>query len=468
MNVPVLQSLRFRLIASVVVIEVVMLTILVLSNLSDIQRAHMERLSATAESILKQFSSSAAVYIAEVDYAELEEYSRRIADHKEIAYLQVFSENNKEVVRIGRDIPQDLLHIDKKPNLAINNNYYDVRADILLAGRKQGSVLIGFTTSEMKAAIQRTRTRSILIAATEIILSVFVTILIGVKLTQKLTWLSQAATKVGKGQLQVELPVKGNDEIAQTAVAFNKMVNELNKYHSEMESVVALRTSELGDANKELETFCHSVSHDLRSPLRAIAGFSKIIQEDYTDKLDEEGADYLTRICDGASKMDTLINDMLELSSVKRKELEIEEVDISLIAREITDRYAYMDKARCVEIDIEDDLISQCDRGLVIIIMENLIGNAWKYTSKKENAIIKLGKKEMNGKRYFYVEDNGAGFDMAYVDKLFEPFKRLHGESEFPGSGVGLATVARAIKKHEGEIWADSVVNKGTTVYFKI
>jgi signal transduction histidine kinase len=450
-----------------VLIEIVMLTILVWSNLNAIQFAHAERLSATSNSILKQFSRTAAVYMAEVDYAELEEYARRIIEHNEIAYLQVFTANNKEVIRLGNDIPEHLVLTDKHP-ARVDDNIFDVEADILLAGRQQGKVHIGFTLAVMNEAIRHSRNRSILIAATEIILSVLVTIFIGLRLTRKLTWLFRAAVQVSEGQLDVELPVKGHDEIAQTAIQFNLMVNELHKYRSQMEELVEVRTFELAVANKELEVFCSAVSHDLRSPLRAISSFSEIVVEDYVDKLDENGIDYLNRIRNSATKMEVLIDDMLQLSRVSRTELEIEEVDISLIATDILQRLTYLEPNRKTELIIEDGITCYGDRGLLIIVMENLIDNAWKYSSKRDVTKIQLGQKQQDGGCTFFIKDNGAGFNMKHVDKLFEEFKRLHGEAEFPGTGVGLATVGRVISRHKGKVWAEAEENKGATFFITL
>lgn len=467
MNIPFYKTLRFRLISSVVVIEVIMLSILVFNNLNAIYLAHTQRLNDTAESTLQQFSRSAATYMAKVDYAELNEYSHRIIENNEISYIKVFTSDKNEVIRVGREIPKYSASIDKHPS-EVDDNRFDVKSDILLAGRTLGHIEMGFSLDVMNGAVNSSRNRSILIALTEIFLSIAVTIFIGMRLTNNLHGLSQAALQVGKGKLNIHLPVKTKDEIGQASEAFNEMVQQLYHYRYEMEELIKERTAELEDANKELETFNYSVSHDLRSPLRAIAGFSEILQEDYADKLDEMGLDYLIRIQDGASKMEVLINDILELSRAKRKELQIEEVDLSLVVLELLDRLTYTGSQRHVERKIQEGLSCQCDRGLFIIVMENLIGNAWKYTGKKEKAVIEFGHYIKDGEDVFFVKDNGAGFDMKHAGKLFEPFKRLHGESEFIGTGVGLATVARVIKRHNGRIWAEAEVGKGSTFYFTL
>jgi signal transduction histidine kinase len=246
--------------------------------------------------------------------------------------------------------------------------------------------------------------------------------------------------------------------------AFEELSNEEERLKVKVEE----RTNELANANNELESFCSAVSHDLRTPLHSISSFSQIVVEDYEDKIDEEGKNYLNQINDSATKMEVLIDDMLQLSRVSQQDIEGEEVDISLIATEILQRLSYLEPDRKIELDIEEGITCFGDRGLLIIVMENLVNNAWKYSSKKTVAKIQLGQKQQNDGCTFFIKDNGAGFNMEHVDKLFKEFKRLHGESEFSGTGVGLATVGRVIKRHQGEIWAEAEVDKGATFYITL
>lgn len=269
--------------------------------------------------------------------------------------------------------------------------------------------------------------------------------------------------------------LRRRDEVGVLSCAFDGMMRrllsafeELSHEEERLKQRVEERTHELEESNQELEAFSYSVSHDLRAPLRAVNGFSRIMLEDYNEKLDDTGQDYLHRINDSTVKMEALIDDMLQLSRITRTELKLEEVNLSLLAMGVVERFQYSEPGRKVKIEIEDDLVCQADQGLMAIVLENLIGNAWKYTSKKENAVIVFGHKEMNGSTVFYIKDNGAGFNMKYADKLFEAFKRLHGESEFQGTGVGLATVGRVIKKHKGKIWAQAEAGKGATFYFEL
>jgi len=241
---------------------------------------------------------------------------------------------------------------------------------------------------------------------------------------------------------------------------------ELSHEEERLKAKVEERTHELEITNKELETFSYSVSHDLRAPLYAVINLIEIMQEDYADNLDEACKENFELIKASMVKMESLINDMLELSQITRKELFYEDIDLSLIASEILQRYQHTNPERQVEIKIEDELECRGDRGLLIIVMENILGNAWKYSANKDIAQIELGRIKKDDLNVYFVKDNGVGFNMEYEEKLFEAFQRLHVETEFQGTGVGLATVARVIGRHKGRIWAESEQGKGATFYF--
>jgi signal transduction histidine kinase len=226
--------------------------------------------------------------------------------------------------------------------------------------------------------------------------------------------------------------------------------------------------TELLAANQELEAFSYSVSHDLRAPLRGIDGFSLALLEDYTDELDEQGRDYLHRVRAATQRMGTLIDDLLNLSRVTRSEMRAERADLAAIARSVASELRKMEPQRQAEIRIEDGLVAFADSHLIRIILENLLGNAWKFTSKREWSCIEFGKTKCGEESVYYVRDNGAGFDPAYAHRLFGAFQRLHDKSDFPGTGVGLATVQRIVHRHGGRIWADSAVDKGATFYFTL
>ena len=233
--------------------------------------------------------------------------------------------------------------------------------------------------------------------------------------------------------------------------------------------VELLRAKEATEAaNQELEAFSYSVAHDLRSPLRAIDGFSLALLEDHGARLDEEGRAYLTRVRTAAQDMAELIDDLLTLSRVTRAEMRQQPVDLSERANAIIDRLRTIDVHRQVKIVIQPDLRAFGDPGLLGVVLENLLGNAWKFTRKRTEALIELGSLGKEGKNVFFVRDNGAGFDMTYAGRLFGVFQRLHHASEFEGTGIGVATVQRIVKRHGGRIWAEGEIDRGATFYFTL
>jgi light-regulated signal transduction histidine kinase (bacteriophytochrome) len=239
--------------------------------------------------------------------------------------------------------------------------------------------------------------------------------------------------------------------------------------NASLEQRVAARTLELETANKELDAFCSSVSHDLRAPLRAIDGFSDALLKDYHDKLDEQGQRYLDRVRSASQRMAQLIDDLLSLSRVARTEMRRQDINLTALAWEVVAGLRQLDPERNVELIVAEGLTARGDPRLIRQVLENLLGNAWKYTSKAFAARIEMGTCEgRNGGPAYFVKDDGAGFDMAYVGKLFGVFQRLHSSVDFPGTGVGLATVQRIIHRHGGEVWAQGAVGQGATFYFTL
>lgn len=234
----------------------------------------------------------------------------------------------------------------------------------------------------------------------------------------------------------------------------------------EMEITRALEATEA--ANRELEAFSYSVAHDLRTPLRGIDGFSKTLLSAYGDQLDDRGQHYLHRIRESSQRMASLIDDLLSLSKITRSELRNDLVDLSNLVRQVADRLSATEPNRNVRFIIRDGIRARCDRALVSLMLTNLIGNSWKFTRHRAEACIEFDSEESNGEEVFFVRDNGAGFDMAYSSKLFGVFQRLHTEREFEGTGIGLATVERVVKRHGGRIWAIGEVDVGATFFFSL
>ena len=294
------------------------------------------------------------------------------------------------------------------------------------------------------------------------------------RVTAPLVQVTRAASAIAQGEYGRRVRVTATGELGELADAFNVMAQRVEDAQSRLEQQVAERTAELRQyaaqleaANRELEAFSYSVSHDLRAPLRSIDGFSQALIEDCEHLLDERGKDHLRRVRAAAERMGHLIDDLLELSRATRSEMRREMVDLSELARRAVAELKAAQPERRVAIEIASDMVVNGDRQLLWLVMRNLLDNAWKFTSRQERAWIRVGVTE-DGERAYYVRDNGAGFDMAYANKLFGAFQRLHATSEFPGTGVGLALVQRIVQRHGGRVWAEGAVGAGATFYFTL
>jgi light-regulated signal transduction histidine kinase (bacteriophytochrome) len=246
------------------------------------------------------------------------------------------------------------------------------------------------------------------------------------------------------------------------------LYQEVQQHAETLEEKVRQRTIQLEAANKELESFSYSVSHDLRSPLRGIDGWSHALLEDCFDQVNAQGKKHLDRIRSETQRMGKLIDGLLELSRVSRSEMKRERVDLSETARAIADHLRESEPGRRVEFIIEPSMTAQGDPRLLEIMLTNLLGNAWKFTGRHDSAVIEFGRMEKDGRSFWFVRDDGAGFGMEYARKLFGPFQRLHRSTEFPGNGIGLATVQRIVNRHGGRVWAEAKVEKGATFYFEL
>ena len=247
-----------------------------------------------------------------------------------------------------------------------------------------------------------------------------------------------------------------------------KLYKEMQDSNTELEQRVAKRTFDLEAINKELEAFSYSVSHDLRAPLRSIDGFSNKILKDYGELFDDQGKDYFMRVKNASQHMGHLIDDLIKLARISRVGMNMEEINLSAVAQLITTELQESNPERRASFDIQEDMIAKGDRNLMQIALQNLLDNAWKYSKNQTETKIEFGSTQKEDKIIYFIRDNGVGFDMRYVDKLFGAFQRLHSLSEFEGTGIGLATVQRIIRRHQGIIWADSEVNKGTTFFFTL
>ena len=285
------------------------------------------------------------------------------------------------------------------------------------------------------------------------------------------TFAAAVALDLGLRVIAVQQWIRAREDREQRATRAETIVtlnSELQILNTELEARVAQRTRELEISNQELQAFSYSVSHDLRAPLRTIDGFSLALLEDYADRLDADGRDFIARVRGGVQRMGTLIDALLQLSRVTRSELQREEVDLTQLATLIFEELHALEGERTVTFCAQPGMVASADPRLLRVAFENLFGNALKFTSKTPQANIEFGQRVKDGETVYFIRDNGAGFDMQYVDRLFTAFQRLHGDREFKGSGIGLATVSRIILRHHGRIWAEGSPGQGATFFFTL
>jgi len=287
--------------------------------------------------------------------------------------------------------------------------------------------------------------------------SLLFTVLFSRHILKDIRLLVSAAKTIGEGNALEAPPLNRTDELGSLAVQLKKSSELIEENKKALE-----------EKNSELEAFSYTLAHDLRSPLRSIASFSQILREEFKDKLDREGLDFLERILNASNRMSILIEDILNLSRITKSEIIISRVSLSDLAQTIMDQLKRRDDKRKFNVIIKSDMFADGDIQLLGLVLENILGNAWKYTGKNTLTEIEFGSKMQDGLNVYFIRDNGAGFDMKYVDKLFKPFQRLHMSADFEGTGVGLTSVKRMITRHNGRIWIESLKDIGTTVYFTL
>ena len=324
-------------------------------------------------------------------------------------------------------------------------------------------------------------------AASEIVavLGIFLVLLLGATLlilrrhTQPLTQLTRTMTATSLGAACVRRPdpdmLTRSDEVGVLAREYNDLLDRLQASYEELcneeqrlRDMVDARTRKLQQTNKELESFAYSVSHDLRAPLRSMNGFCQALQEDYAGQLDATAMDYLSRARRASQRMDRLINDLLRLSRVTRAELVWRNVNLSELVQDSLARLRDQYPQREVETRVEASLFTRGDSALLTVLIDNLVGNAWKYTGKTSQAVIEFGALQQESETVYFVRDNGVGFDMQYADSLFGPFQRLHRDDEFEGTGIGLATAQRIVHSHHGRIRVEARPDEGACFFFTL
>ena len=279
---------------------------------------------------------------------------------------------------------------------------------------------------------------------------------------------SLAAAFLAESLSPYEMTHRGFQEAAARLEGLNQALQRKNRELEEIADSLKRANDATSHANRELEAFSYSVSHDLRTPLRTIDGFSHVLLEDYAAQLDATGQDHLRRMAAAAQRMGQIIDDLLALSRVSRTALVRKRTDLTEIAHQVVEELRSRDPAPPATVIIAPNAVAEVDGQLLRIVLENLFGNAWKFTAKRQRRQIEFGVRREQASTVFFVRDNGAGFDMTYAERLFSPFQRLHTNADFPGTGIGLATVQRIISRHGGSVWAEGAVDRGAIVYFTL
>jgi signal transduction histidine kinase len=407
-------------------------------------------------SAVKSFPNIASAGTLTLDRRPFAEYTREAGD--EMLSLPTLSDGQIETYRFG-------------------TKHVVLIREVFSEGKPIGFVYLRADLGEIDQRLKRYA----LIAFSVLLMSLFVAMLISStfrkSVAQPIIQLAETARRVSRERDYSArvTPTREQNELAVLIDAFNEMLREiqqrdsaLQQAHDELEQRVSERTRELESSNRELEAFSYSVSHDLRAPLDTMNGFSYVLTKNYEDKLDANGKQALLGIRAAVRRMAELIDDLLNLSRVTTSSMRREEIDLSDFARSIMEELCRNDPDRKVQFVAPAQAATYADARLLRIVMENLLRNAWKYTSHHDHARIEFGEEVRNGRSAYFIKDDGSGFDPRGADRLFQPFQRLHSAAEFPGNGIGLATVRRIVQRHGGEVWAEGEIEKGATFHFTL
>lgn len=487
------MSLRYRIALTIFILEAAVMATVLWQTLSSSTESVREQISTSQQTTLQLLGELSRIALFVEEYDELERYIENVETDPSVERILLADREGRVVTssRIG-----SLGHAI--PDTTLQANHYWTRKALSNELGHLGEIAIEFSNARLIEAQAEARTLGWTVAISGMIFIAVVGVLMGYLLTRRLDRLQSMAEQLAAGNLQVRTRVTGKDEIARLGTAFDGMADklaekitdlessqrrlrdsntsllttsdELYRIRENLEQLVHNRTLELEHSNQELDSFCHSVSHDLRAPLRSINGFSDLLMAEHHDNLDEEAQLYLQRIHKASTRMGELINDLLALSKVSRSEINPKTIDVQAMAEEVLADLHAAEPERRVEESIEPGLEVCADPRLFRIVLENLLGNAWKYSANCKPAHIELGLFQCTEQdsMTLFVRDNGAGFDMQYADKLFEPFQRLHQDIEFAGTGIGLATVMRVIRRHHGRIWGESKPGAGATFYLQL
>ena len=438
---------------------------------ADIRRTALESIILRDEYLLNRAERARIQYASKLETLKrlLEQARRRFTEPPDRALCEQIQRDlemtNSIYSRITANVDQEKV-LGKGSNAAREGEDRLIGQLMLSAYDLNGKITRLRNSTELASAAAQRRLVVLLICfiCLVVVASIVNSALINRILAKRVAMISGGTEIIGTGNLDYRITVEGDDELSNLAWQTNEMAAKLQNSYVSLEKEIAVRKA----ANKELEAFSYSVSHDLRTPLRAINGFSKAVIEDYADKLDDEGKRMLNVISDNAKKMGQLIDDLLAFSRIGRQELKRKEIDMQALANAVALDLKQTVSGKTVHFDIKPMGTATGDSSMVRQVIINLLSNAIKFSEPRDSINIEIGSSTEEHDCVYYVKDHGVGFDMQYADKLFGVFQRLHSQEQFEGTGVGLALVQRIVHRHGGRIWAEGKVNEGATFYFTL
>jgi len=465
-----MNSLKYRIAITIFILEAIMMSIVLITTLTYAVNKSKQHIRVSEQVTMELVDEIARTALITEEYDIIQPYIEKLPANPDIIHAVLVDDRN---IVVATDNLSKLG--DKLPVLQDTDKTHWRIREIKNAAGDLGKLAMEFSSNPMSKTHDQAIKLGILIALLGMSIIAMVGITFGDILTKRLKKIDHAVVQMGKGEFNISTSIKGKDELGRLGETFDKMAkqieadkNRMANMNKELEIRVKRRTKELTDANHEYESFAYSVSHDLRAPLRSIHGFSQALKDDYYYLLDNRAKDYLSRIQSASVRMGDLIDALLELSRINRAKIEMQLVDLSRVALNITQELGKVAKNRKIDWQIQPNLKAYGDSRLLYNVLFNLLGNACKFTKYESNAKIEFGARNIDGEELYYVKDNGAGFNEDYKEKLFAPFHRLHTDSEFEGTGIGLSTVQRIIHRHGGRIWGEGKVGQGATFYFTL